>query len=204
MILDYLKGNVLDIGCFNAYILSFLTDSQAYIGIDANEELIDSLRQENRRQKTYFHRRDVERENLPRFDIEFETILMIALIEHLRDAESILEQCYQLLKDNGHLVITTPTPMGDKFHRIGAKLGLTSKEAVQEHHRIYSYKDMAELLTKTGFYIHLYRKFEFGMNQTFVARIARLNRKGRSIEQTSSNCGKSDFRDLFGKTNDIK
>jgi len=72
---------------------------------------------------------------------------MIALIEHLKHPEYILEQCHTLLKGNGNLVITTPSPSGDKVHKIAARLGLTSKKAVEEHHRIYSYKDMAELLT---------------------------------------------------------
>jgi len=167
MVRPYLKGDILDIGCGSADLTKFLNENQHYCGVELNENLIKELKRKY--PKYQFYCKNVDKDEL---DIhrKFDTITMIAVVEHLKNPENILQQCYTLLKDNGGLIITTPTPLGGKIHKIGAKLGLTSKEAVKEHHKLYSYEDMEGLLTSRGFMIYIYQNFVFGMNHMFVCK----------------------------------
>jgi len=162
-----LKGNILDVGCGLANVAQYLDENQHYVGIDVNERIIKELKENY---PDYdFYCCDVDK-HMFIFDRKFDTIIIIAVIEHLKNPENVLWQCKILLKDDVNLIITTPTPFGDKIHKIGAALGLTSKEAVEEHHKLYSYENMKSLLTSHGFKIYIFQKFELGMNQMFVCR----------------------------------
>jgi len=162
----YLKGNTLDIGCGSAGLIHFLDEDQHYVGIDSNKKVLIQLKE--RYPKYDFYERDVE--NGINLDGEFNAITMIAVIEHIKNPANMLRQSHDLLTDDGDLVITTPTPLGDKLHKIGAKFGLTSKSAVEAHVKIYSREDLQSLLNSFGLNMHIYQKFEFGMNQMCVAR----------------------------------
>lgn len=162
----YLKGDMLDIGCGPADLIHFLDEDQHYIGIESNKKVVIQLKE--RYPKYEFYERDVE--NGINLDGEFNTITMIAVIEHIKNPANVLRQSHDLLTDDGDLVITTPTPLGDTLHKMGAKFGLTSKAAVEEHVKIYSYEDLQSLLNSFGLNIYLYQKFEFGLNQMCVAR----------------------------------
>lgn len=131
---------------------------------------------------------------MPIFDGKFNTITMIAVIEHLKNLENVLRQCYTLLKNNGSLIITTPTPFGGKIHKNSARLGLTSKDAVEEHHRLYSYKDMKSLLTSHGFRIYIYQKFELWMNQMFVGRRMTNIKMSKKIKEIMQELYEFNFR----------
>lgn len=119
----YLKGNILDIGCGPADLIQFLDEDQHYVGIDLNKNLVLQLRKQYP-QYEFYERSLEEGIDLNR---QFDTITMIALIEHIKNPANMLRQSHDLLTDDGDLVITTPTPLGDKLHKIGAKFGLTSK-----------------------------------------------------------------------------
>lgn len=167
MVKPYLKGDILDMGCGSASITKFLNENQRYSGIELNEVLVNELK--TKYPKYEFYSKNIDKDELG-IQRKFDTITMIAVIEHLKNPRNILQQCRSLLKNGGYLVITTPTPFGDKIHKIGARLGLTSKEAVKEHYKIYSYEDMKNLLASCRFEPQKYQKFELGMNQIFVCR----------------------------------
>ena len=162
----YLKGDMLDIGCGPADLIHFLDEDSHYVGIDLNKKVVIQLKE--RYPKYKFYERDVE--NGINLDGEFNTITMVAVIEHIKNPANVLRQSHDLLTDDGDLVITTPTPLGDTLHKMGAKFGLTSKVAVEEHVKIYSREDLQSLLNSFGLNIYIYQKFEFGLNQMCVAR----------------------------------
>jgi len=153
MVKPHLEGDILDIGCGPADITKFLNEEQYYCGIEHNEALVGELKIRYPQYEFYYKNVDKEELNLNR---KFDAITMIAVIEHLKNPENILQQCYNLLRDDGNLIITTPTPLGGKIHKIDAKLGLTTREAAEEHQKLYSYEDMKSLLTSHGFKIYIY------------------------------------------------
>lgn len=147
------SGRVLDIGCGQGLFAHVLGNNSDYLGIDK----IDNFKGESR-----FMRIDVETEERNKIQEQFDTIVMLAFIEHLAQPEAILQWCCKLLKDNGKLVITTPTFIGD----ITAKLLYGGDKT---HQQLYNKNSLRTLLSTTGFAITKYTHFELGMNQLAIA-----------------------------------
>ena len=166
----FLKGDVLDLGCGSASIIQFLNKNQNYVGIEYDNRCVEDLK---RKYPTYnFYTRDLEKDKLNIKGFKFDTILMIAVIEHLAHPDNIISECRKYLKPNSSLFITTPTSFGNNIiHKLGAKFGLFSKVAVKDHKIIYDYKKMKFLLNKYRLKIVKHKKFEFGCNSLFEVKI---------------------------------
>lgn len=167
MVYPYLKGDVLDLGCNTADIIERLNPSQFYTGIDSRPEVIEWL---NENRKGYrFHMCNLDEDTLD-LGRTFDTLLMLAVIEHLKNPDNILQQLSRYLNPGGHLIITTPSMHGDRIHRVGARLGLFSPEAMQQHEHIYSPPEMKKRLGRNGFTVIHYHRFLLGGNQLFISR----------------------------------
>lgn len=166
----FLRGEVLDIGCGNAATALPLESVRRYVGIDYHPALV--ARQRRNLPQHEFHVCDVDREPLPVNGQRFDTVLMVAVIEHLADPGRLLEQVAGHLRPGGRLVITTPTPWGERLHRLGARVGLFHPHAAAEHKHAYDRRQLEALLTACGFSVVIYRPFELGGNQLVVGRRA--------------------------------
>jgi ubiquinone/menaquinone biosynthesis C-methylase UbiE len=98
---------------------------------------------------------------------------MAALLERLKIPGAALREVRRLLKPGGSLVLTTPTPLGGRLHAWGSYLGLTYREAADEHEGFFDHEALKRLLNDEGFAYELYERFLLGMNQLAVARKAR-------------------------------
>lgn len=161
----YLCGDVLDLGCSDARSLRLLRRDQAYVGIERHPAQVDWLKEHHRDYE--FHRRDLDKDELAP-GRQFDTILMVAVIEHLENPDRILSQIPFYLSPGGKLVITTPSPLGDKIHRIGSRVGLFHMDAVRDHKSIYTYPKLEARLERNGLRVVRYRSFLLGGNQLFV------------------------------------
>ncbi len=164
----YLRGRILDIGCGDASLVAFLTPQQSYTGIDVNADVVE--RHRARYSSHRFFAADLDQSFPALSDGAYDTIVLCAVVEHLRNPETLLDQLYPALTDDGRLVVTTPTPLGGRIHRVGAFMGLFSHEAVEEHEKIYSRKELERLMSEHGFVVENYGKFNFGLNHLLVAR----------------------------------
>ena len=171
-ILPWVKGDVLDIGCGSGYLAQYIGKGQRYVGVDVNEDRIHSLKHKYVDNSAYaFWAADVDKDmiaDLAVFDAAFDTVSLLAVIEHLRNPGRLLSLLHEVLKDGGHLLITTPTSIGD---RIGHFISATTsgrKEFPYPHMRIYDRASLTALTEETGFVLLCYRKFELGMNQLTV------------------------------------
>jgi len=166
---SYIKGDVLDIGCGSAFVARFLKKEQKYVGIELNTRRVNQLK--DRYPECEFYDRDLEKTRLNLGKRKFDTILMIAVIEHLVDPKNIILECKKYLKKNGKLIITTPTSFGNNIvHKLGAKMGLFSRETVNDHKLIYDFESLKQMLASLGLRIVEYRKFEFCCNQLFIIK----------------------------------
>lgn len=191
MVSKLTRGAILDIGCGRAEIIHYLQkeESTNYVGIDSNKELISDLKK--RYSPVAFYPIDVDEERLPPFvtGSKFDTILLLAVIEHLRKPERMLKEALSILREGGRLIITTATPTGERIHNVLAIIGFTSKKAVEEHYRAaqpsYSHRDLLDLSLPLGYDVEIFQKFEFGFNQLLVLR------KGAGTCQQRTTCRQS-------------
>jgi 2-polyprenyl-6-hydroxyphenyl methylase/3-demethylubiquinone-9 3-methyltransferase len=102
-----LKGlNILDIGCGGGLICEPLALNGAYVtGLDADSQAIEVAREHAKNNDiniTYIN------ENLQALKGKYDVVLALEIIEHVSDVQSFIEQCANVLKPNGLLIISTP------------------------------------------------------------------------------------------------
>jgi len=167
MALPYIAGRVLDIGCGQADLAGLISQGEEYVGIDINPALLASGQQHYPQHR--FYTADLEAQLLPEIAQQtFDTVALIALLEHLAQPAGILDQLAALLSPRGRVVATTPTPLGHRVHRLGAQLGLFYREAVEEHKSILDGAMLKRLFQAAGLRVAHYQQFEFGCNQLIV------------------------------------
>lgn len=161
----YVRGDVLDIGCGRGAAVALLGADQDYLGIELRAQLFrPPVSPSNRISLLTL---DLDRDPL-NLDRRFDTILMLAVIEHLREPDRLLTQLSPLLKSDGRVLITTPTPLGHRVHRIGARLGLFWQSAVEEHRWAFSRSALHVRINRSGLSVHTHKYFLLGGNQLFV------------------------------------
>jgi 2-polyprenyl-3-methyl-5-hydroxy-6-metoxy-1,4-benzoquinol methylase len=154
----WLSGRVLDYGCGSGALAS-MVDADRYVGYDIDATSIDHARR--------LHPRHVFTQDAPMAE-SFDTVASLAVIEHMKQPDTFVRQLAGLCKQGGRIVLTTPNPMLDPVHHFGAKLGLFSHDASEEHVSLLDRKALADLATSTGLGIVRYARFLLGANQLLV------------------------------------
>jgi 2-polyprenyl-3-methyl-5-hydroxy-6-metoxy-1,4-benzoquinol methylase len=165
-VLPYVKGSVLDLGCGEVPVLRVAGDKiEHYVGVDIGQERTERLR------KTYpqhqFFRRDFDEDPLD-FEGRFDTILLIAVIEHVFNQKHLATELVKKLKPAGRIIVTTPTSFGESVHRIGAVLGLLGKSVANRHIVIFNKRRFKVLAGRFNLRIEKYHTFCFGCNQLVI------------------------------------
>ena len=168
-----LGREILDIGCGYGELLEQLgSDVESVVLVDRSLE-----RQTKVKKKLSEHFvdgrfvvADIEQGEIALPSASFDTVVMAALLEHLKLPGNALHEIRRLLGPGGKLLLTTPTPLGDWIHKITSYLGLTYREAAEEHKKFYGKTNLRSLLECHGFEVQLYKPFLFGLNQFVVAR----------------------------------
>ncbi len=164
-VLPHIHGErVLDYGCGYGKLASILNGKE-YLGVDINEDVLLTARlryQNNAR--VSFH----SPSSLNDSDRIFDTIILSAVLEHLDDPIGQLKFFRERLSTDGRIIITTPTEFANTILSAGSHLRLFSKEAVEEHDRLYNKQDFVRFSNETGLKLVHYERFEFGLNQVVV------------------------------------
>jgi ubiquinone/menaquinone biosynthesis C-methylase UbiE len=109
-------------------------------------------------------------ENLPFPSDSFNKVVMLAVLEHipLNEVHGDIREIYRVLKKNGLLIMTTPTPPSRYVLEMLAHLGIISKGEVFDHKKYYNRKDIVELCRNSGFKMFSYNTFQLGLNSQIV------------------------------------
>lgn len=99
----------------------------------------------------------------------FDRISMLAVMEHLKHPQEILNQSYLLLNKGGKIIITVPSPLGKRLLELLAQLGFVRKEMIHQHENYFTPDKLRALAEKAGFKNILIKKFEFGFNTLLTA-----------------------------------
>jgi SAM-dependent methyltransferase len=156
---------VLELGCgFHAAQLVALAPRLKH-GVGVDFQISRELRT---LEKFTFHEGTIE-ETLPKLEPErFDAILLISVLEHLRDPLTVIESGRGLLKPSGVLLINVPTWLGKNFLEFSAfGLGLSPKVEMDDHKMYYDKRDLWPLLVRAGFKPSLirlrYHKFRLNL-----------------------------------------
>ena len=155
-------SQVLDIGCHQGEFLKSLGDQIGpSIGIDplASPEAGPS----------YQILAETFREPVSFSDRCFDTIVMLATLEHIRDKDPLGRECHRLLRPGGRVIISVPSPFVDRIVDLLTLLRLADGMSLDEHHG-YDPRATPELFERHGFSLEHRRTFQFGLNHLFVFR----------------------------------
>ena len=154
-------ARVLDIGCADGTLFQILTWLQDGIGIDPDLEA--DISKENARLISGFFPKNLS--NRDRFD----TITMLAVLEHIPAAEQIIlaKNCFQYLNPRGNLIVTVPSPFVDKILFALKWLRLVDGMKTEQHYG-YDVNLTPELFISAGFELTHTTKFQLGLNNLFV------------------------------------
>jgi 2-polyprenyl-3-methyl-5-hydroxy-6-metoxy-1,4-benzoquinol methylase len=166
VVAPYVCGRVLDIGCGFTHLPDRLAADQAYVGVDVVAKAV-SFGQARYPQHT-FYQCDVNCAPLPLEGQQFDTILMMAVLEHLSAPREALRAVRLHLAPKGNLLLTTPSPLGDWVHRMGSRVKLFYPEHVVKHVKIFGKRALHEWLTDCGYEVLAFHYFEGGINQLVV------------------------------------
>lgn len=123
--------------------------------------------------KFAFHEGTIEETLLTLTSQTFDAVLLISVLEHLRDPLFVIEAVRGLLSPSGVLLINVPTWRGKALLEFSAfRLGLSPKVEMDDHKMYYDKRDLWPLLVRAGFKPSLIklRYHKFGLNLFAVAR----------------------------------
>ena len=108
---------------------------------------------------------------LPLPDNSVDTVFLNAVLEHLTNPYAVLKECKRILKENGRVVMTTPTRAAKPVLEFMAfKLHIINEDEILEHQHYYNKKDVIKLASDLGFKLEKYSFFELFMNSLIVYR----------------------------------
>ena len=114
-----------------------------------------------------FHEGMIE-QILPKLSLGcYDVVLLISVLEHLREPREALEEAHRLLRPGGVLLVNVPTWRGKFFLEFSAfRIGLSPKVEMDDHKMYYDKRDLWPLLVRSGFRPSLIRLsyHKFGLN----------------------------------------
>ena len=97
---NFIKGDILDIGCGSKPYEKIFKKKEKYIGIDIKDS---SHNHKNSKVDIYYDGR-----NIPFEDNSFESVVCFEVLEHIKNPEFTLTEINRVLKGNGNLLLTMP------------------------------------------------------------------------------------------------
>jgi 2-polyprenyl-3-methyl-5-hydroxy-6-metoxy-1,4-benzoquinol methylase len=160
--LPHIKGRLLDFGCGDGSLAAFCAPAN-YLGVERNAGALRIARSAFPNYRF--------QQSLPETG-SFDTVAALAVLEHVPDPAKLLAAFARLLSPDGLIVLTTPHPGFDWMLRAGARVGLFSQEAVEEHHPLLDAKAVSSIAAVSGLRLIHFSSFLLGGNQLFLLRPA--------------------------------
>jgi 2-polyprenyl-3-methyl-5-hydroxy-6-metoxy-1,4-benzoquinol methylase len=154
----HLRGTVLDVGCGNGGLARHVPPER-YLGLD-----VDPVSVAAAQAACPDHRFVVG--DVPDGGV-YDTIVALAVIEHVPDPASFLRRLSQFMRDeaSARIVCTTPHPSMETLYNAGARIGLFSQSAQEEHETLLDRDALSRAAGGADLRMVDYRRFLFGANQ---------------------------------------
>jgi len=157
-VLPHIEGYLLDIGCgTNELVRSY---SGKGIGVDVYQwGDVDVVVEDTAK--------------LPFDDKSFDTITIIAALNHIPNRVEVLIEAKRLLRDSGKLIVTMlPPKISRVWHGIRKPWDVDQSERGMKEGEVYGMTEdnLGKLLSETGFEIEFNKKFMLGINNLTIAK----------------------------------
>lgn len=158
-------SRVCDLGCgLDAAFLNYSGDKISH-GVGIDDQVEDGLRG-----RWWRIRADITVPPLPLEPSQFDHVVMLAVLEHLRDPDPVLREAYRILASGGNLILTWPSSAVDPILAVLRGAGLISAEMESDQHqKRIPVEVLQAMLSRIGFRKFMHRRFEFGLNNLMVA-----------------------------------
>jgi methionine biosynthesis protein MetW len=152
-LLPSVRGRFLEIGCGEGATLEYVKRLGAsYVaGVDICADAIDGA---SRRGLDVAIAADIEKDELPFSDKEFDCIIMADVLEHLVDPWDTLKRLAACMKDDGYMLLSIPNV---RYYRVLRDLILFGEWAYSDsgvldntHLRFFTLKEIKKLLEQAG------------------------------------------------------
>lgn len=154
-----LKGDILEIGCGIGNFTKDLTKFGKVWAIDINKEYVDQTIN-NADNKTQAGLGNIEKGEFFFGNREFDSIVCLNVLEHIKDDNAAINNLFRLLKTGGKLILLVPAHQF-LYGEIDRSIG---------HFRRYNKAGLIKKLTRAGFKIQSSRNLNFlGALGWFVA-----------------------------------
>lgn len=158
---------VCDIGCGpDAQFLQKINSLIKYgLGFDRNAQNYKSTKLKLRRIKIL--------NQIPLSPKTVDIITILAALEHLKKPQQVLNECFRILKKNGKLILTTPTPPAKiVLEFLAFKLNFINPENIKEHRNYFDPNRIKQMLIQAGFNQKDIKNkyFEFGFNLLTIVK----------------------------------
>lgn len=145
----YDHPSILDIGC--GYEARLLRDLAPRLGAGCGIDVSISPEALAARPLSFIQR-PVEQALAELTPATFDVIMLLSVLEHLREPLPVLDACRTLLRPGGTIVINVPTWMGKPFLEFSAfRLGTSPALEMDDHKMYYSKRDLWPILVRAGF-----------------------------------------------------
>lgn len=116
------KKMLLDVGCNDGvYTIPYVKLGAYACGLDISESLIIKARKRAKMNLSNIHDISFEIGDI-QTELEiystYDVILMSEVIEHVNNPKKAIQNAYHLLKQDGHFILTCPTPLHEIFKKI--------------------------------------------------------------------------------------
>lgn len=159
------KNKVLDLGCGIFRWENYIRDEMSYTGIDIEADIISYNKIHY--PDHHFVLKDLDEEILSFPENYFDLIIMLAILEHLKNPVKVLCELKNILTNDGIIIISTPHPRGERILNLGSKIKLFSQDKHQ-HQPLIDANKMQEIASQSNLKIISIQYFLFGFNQKII------------------------------------
>lgn len=115
----------------------------------------------------------------------FDTITIIAALNHMPNRKAVLEECRRVLRPDGRVIVTMLTPRTSQiWHWLRAPWDADQLERGMKPGEVYGFTpaEVVRLFASCGFTLSSQSRFMLGFNRVYVFRLAETH--GRATRDT--------------------
>lgn len=157
-VIPHIQGKFLDIGCGTNEIVKAYSGEG--VGVDVYPwENVDIVVKDTA--------------VLPFENKAFDTVSIVAALNHIPNRKDVLDEVNRILKDDGKLIVTMIPPKSSKlWHTLRKPWDADQKERGMKEGEVYGMTEdnLRKLLSETGFEIEFKKKFMLGVNNLTIVK----------------------------------